>query len=136
MKFSTTDMPLFSQKKRIRVLWQTYASPASCGFPLSVPSACGLYKFFHLKGLYSFLIPNINFLFFLHSSSYILIILLSVFSGLHRPPQLPRPSQRHTARPCFLCYPLSLRQPLQYFENLSYFHPAPSLPRIPILFWQ
>ena len=30
-------------------IWQAYASPASLGFPLSVPSACGSYEFFHLK---------------------------------------------------------------------------------------
>ena len=30
-------------------VWQAYISPASLGFPLSVPAACGLYGFLHLK---------------------------------------------------------------------------------------
>ena len=38
-------------------LWQAYASPASLGFPLSVPSACGPYEILHLKAhLYPILI--------------------------------------------------------------------------------
>ena len=30
-------------------LWQAYQAPASLGFPLSLPSACGRYEIYHLK---------------------------------------------------------------------------------------
>lgn len=33
------------------IVWQAYNSPASLGFPLSLPAACGLYEIFHLKQL-------------------------------------------------------------------------------------
>ena len=39
----------FLLKKSSGNTWQAYTSPASLGFPLSVPAACGLYEIFHLK---------------------------------------------------------------------------------------
>lgn len=35
-------------------LWQAHVSPASLGFPLSVPAACGSCEIFHLKALSSY----------------------------------------------------------------------------------
>ncbi len=46
---ATLARAAFLRLRAVVVLWQAWRSPASLGFPLSIPSACGCHEIDHLK---------------------------------------------------------------------------------------